>query len=659
MSRKARQQELALIREKRTVIEMEVEQRRLAVAEKSIRAVEAIESWTPEIVSRAEWGIAEPGYNVGIGAGSISQLSDRQDGKDFPFIKSLYDVAMARGMARILSTANSTGVTIRENLTNYTVGSEGYEIKVGTKKKRKVPDGLIDAAQDVVDRFLDDHDWQGDYDRELFWRLLRDGERFLALYPQRNGRVKARVIEPEQVTDPGQVQAELLNRWGINPPCATSTTFGIHTADHDVETVYGYCIQHQDGMPDYLPAEYVIHSKVNVDRNVKRGITDFFAAWEWLVGEAKLMRNTQAGATAQAAIAWIEQYAAGTTAATVNGNISTAADYSMSRRNLNGGTRTDEVRDLSPGTVRHVSAGKEYLPGPMGAERGNAFLEVSAALLRKAGSRWAMPEYMISGDASNSNMASTIEAGTPFANAIEGHQGRFGKFQSNAMWRVLQIAWRAGTFDRFGLSWEEFEYCLEVIATPPPIMKPDPLPETQRREVLVNQGIMSKKTWTAEEGLDWDQEQANGVSVSVVGSSIDGVDGLPANAGPQSSGTNQETQAATPTASGEFKELSRRQWQRNIKAIDDVLKDVSSGKRTDSMAAEMLVSLGLDRTRAEAFIADAKDNGQVDDPEFVAASRESLPKLPEATESAYAAMLESATPEERTAIVERLWENYP
>lgn len=84
----------------------------------------------------------------------------------------------------------------------------------------------------------------------------------------------------------------------------------------------------------------------------------------------------------------------------------------------------------------------------------------------------------------------------------------------------------------------------------------------------------------------------------------------------------QRLQAATgtvpgmaPAASGEFGSLGRRQWQNNIKAIRDVLGDVTSGAVTDAMAKELLQSLGLPPERADALITDAKD-GTVDDPEI-------------------------------------------
>lgn len=69
---------------------------------------------------------------------------------------------------------------------------------------------------------------------------------------------------------------------------------------------------------------------------------------------------------------------------------------------------------------------------------------------------------------------------------------------------------------------------------------------------------------------------------------------------------------------GEMSGLGRRQWQNNIKAIRDVLGDLIAGKSSETMANQLLQSLGVPPDRAQVFIDDAKD-GTVDDAELTAA----------------------------------------
>lgn len=645
--------DLALLREKRLTLELELENRKLAAVERTQRAIIAMESYTAgEFVNRNEWRAPE----LGAGFSSISLLSDRADGANRPFTESLTDVAMARGLARMVSTADCPGVGVQTNLTNYVVGA-GYTFDVSTKKKREAPAGLVAAIQEIVDEFLDRHDWVNDFDREWFWRGHRDGERFLALYPQRDGKMNARAIEPEQVTDPGGVNlGELEERFGMHFPCATSTSYGVHTAEHDVQTVYGYFIQHHDGQSDYLPAKYVVHSKLNVDRNVKRGLTDFYPAWKWLMRHDRLMENTAVGAAAQAAIPYIIQYAQGASKQVVNDSLVERTDFSYSVPRSGGGTRTQNVSVRPAGTELHVSEGKEYMPGPMGAERGNAFLDVAAAVLRIVGVRWAMPEYMISGDASNANLASTVESGTPFHNNVETLQHGFGRFQTNALWRVVEHAFRMGLLDRFGLTWAEIKYIIEIMATPPAIQKPDPLPATQRNAILVAGGVMSRPKWAAEEGLDYEQEVADGATVSndlPLGVTSPGMGATPASG--IGAAEPEPIQSETPTAA-QATATSSDDTPQNVSASGlngaqitsavDVIKSVTARAIAPSVGRELLIALGIADDRASRMIE---------------ASTKIAPAAVEGKPAAetLAAESQSTTEAEREAAARKLWADYP
>lgn len=65
------------------------------------------------------------------------------------------------------------------------------------------------------------------------------------------------------------------------------------------------------------------------------------------------------------------------------------------------------------------------------------------------------------------------------------------------------------------------------------------------------------------------------------------------------------------TGSGEMMGLSRLQWQRNRKAIMDVLKDVMSASITQAQATVLLSGLGLSADNVRALLDDAAD-GQVE-----------------------------------------------
>lgn len=74
--------------------------------------------------------------------------------------------------------------------------------------------------------------------------------------------------------------------------------------------------------------------------------------------------------------------------------------------------------------------------------------------------------------------------------------------------------------------------------------------------------------------------------------------------------------APAATMAGEFGNTGRRQWQNNVKAINDVLADLIGQKTSEAMARELLQTLGLSPERVDRLIADAKDNATIDDPEL-------------------------------------------
>lgn len=442
---------------------------------------------------------------------------DRHQGRDEPWIVTAQDMAAARGMARLVTTINCPAIGIIENLENYTL-KRGCNYVAGEKKNSECPEGMVAAVQDVVDEFLDENAWQCNRDREALTRSHIDGETFLSMYPQKNGLTKVRFVEPDQVVEPSLVpftDLELYQRWNVIVRHAANWILGVHTPDHDVEHIYGYCLQWEPNGPyDYMPSEHMVHFKRNAFSTNKRGKSDFYPAWEWLLDEARLLRNTTAGAARLAAIAYIIQYATATKSE-VEGMRRTNADYEINLNAANGASKTRYGEYERPGDRLEVPQGMEYLAGPMGAERGQAFLEVCNGILRNVGTRFAMTEGMISGNDSNNNRASAVEAGSRFYNYVEGNQGKIGAFYESVMWKALLFAFRAGRFARFGYApggqkgWTDFKRVVELAIEFPDIDPKQDLERTEKRQILVGMRAMSIKTVQTQEKLDPEEETAN------------------------------------------------------------------------------------------------------------------------------------------------------
>lgn len=573
--------------------------------ETEVRALETAVNYVDPMQWRTDaWG--QPMY------GAAAAQSDREDGDNRPQFNSETDLSTVRGIARVISSSTPHGLAIERNLKNYVIGN-GFQYDATAKKRhaKNVPPGLLDCLQDTIDQFLDENNWTGDLDREFFWRGVRDGEVFLAINPQRDGTCEARTIEPEQVREPygRQPNGQPLTADSIwtedETGCyeyATSWSWGIRTPAHDVQTALGYSVQWTASSEwTYYPATCLEHVKRNVDRVIKRGVSDFFGVSEWLEGQKRLELNTMRGAQIQAAIAFIREHVAGVTKSQGE-NFRNDHATSTSQRYALAGQQTRYQRNWDAGTVLDVPNGQQYKPGPMGAERGNAFVAIGQAVLRTIGARWCMPEYLISGDASNANFASTQVAESPFIKNCDAEQFQHGQKVLNILWRVVRWAWERGRFRQFGDAgeWLNILRCVEITAVPPSLEVRDAKAETDRNVILNERGILSKKSWSQREGLDPEVEATNGAS----GAQDD-------------EAAAAQAQQGSPAGGGLQLKMDQnlQQTRRMTKALQEIFAAARDGSVSDMEASTILQSMGATPEQAAKMLAAAKqDAGGVKPP---------------------------------------------
>ncbi|MFI4875960.1 MAG: hypothetical protein ACIALR_11500, partial [Blastopirellula sp. JB062] len=153
--------------------------------------------------------------------------------------------------------------------------------------------------------------------------------------------------------------------------------------------------------------------------------------------------------------------------------------------------------------------GREFQAGPMAGQQAANFVKILQAMRRAAGVRWNMPEHMISGDASNNNYASILEAGAPFARAIEAAQQKYISAFETLLRRVLRIYFEQGRFARFGLSWRRIEQSLAIVieGTTPSVR--DKEQELRVALALRKEGVMSRRTLASRFDLDLEEERRN------------------------------------------------------------------------------------------------------------------------------------------------------
>jgi hypothetical protein len=459
-----------------------------------------------DIVDRREYLTDDPTFGFPV-LSPFSVLSDRQEGKLWPIYRCEQDLARIRGRAHNLITLTPTHTGVLDALANYVLGPGFTFTAVPLDEAARE---LASAAQATIDRFLDDNDFHGSLDREAHNRSREDGEAFLALEMRPGARVGVRFLECEQITEPADPRP--LEDWlGCGEEFPSCWKFGVHSPARETNQALGFHVVY-DGSGrdwDYVPVSRLEHFKRNVTANAKRGVSDFFPVLGDLEREAKLRRNTAEGAALQAAIAWITETPPGTLLADAKAIASNdlVTDYQKPTKH---GPKRQDVDLYPPGTVLRLSAGLQYKPGPMGAERNPNFILVGQYVLRGIAVRWNMPEYLISSDASNANYASSLVAESPFVKAREADQQFYRRHFGSLLWKVIRLAWEAGRFARLGVSWETLEALVDLKIDAPAVATRDALRLAQTHEAQVNLGILSRRTAAAQAGLDYDAEVAHG-----------------------------------------------------------------------------------------------------------------------------------------------------
>jgi hypothetical protein len=466
-----------------------------------------LEAFVPETIDRRGYLYDDPTFGYPTAVNPFTSATDRADGRYKPYYDSEIDLAYVRGAARNLALLTPVLTAALDRLAEYTFGP-GFGFTVQCDNQQ-----LAEQCQRIVDRFLDDVDFVGVIDREIHHRSREDGEAFCYIEASPEGRPTLCFLEPDQIREPGNVRQ--LEEWLADYDGPTSWSFGVRTPEARPSQVLGYHLSRDDGGIDwdYIPARRMLHVRRNAVANAKRGVSDAFLIVEEIAREAKLRRNMAEGAALQSAIAWILEAPAGTTQASIQSLGASDAVTQYGRHVVGGGQKPQRVQRYNPGTILKPSPGLQYKPGPMGAERNSGFLEVSQYVLRIVGTRWAMPEYMVSGDASNANYASTLVAESPFVKAREADQAFYARTFQAMLYKVLRFAWEQGRLPQ--VPWAEIESMVEIAVEKPSVASRNPQELATVQAMQIQSGILSKRTAAKQAGLDYDAEQANMQPASV------------------------------------------------------------------------------------------------------------------------------------------------
>lgn len=493
----------------------------------------------------------------------VSNVQDRERGGNRPHLETEWDLWAMQGTARWLAGYDSAAIGVIENLTSYILGT-GFDYQLQAKPRFQVGETLLTAAQSILDQWQEDCLWRR-VECEGFQRAVRDGEWFMSMIVKRDGRIAPRFIEPEHIREPLD-SSGAAGMLGYDFE-TTDWSWGIASDFLDSQDVRGYYLDPTgDGAwCDFKLPHEVEHCKLNVDAGVKRGISDFYAAACDVERAGKLNTNIGEGAAIQAAIALIRKGMKGTSKGAIESARSLGADFSVDRPTQDG-SKTNYYEHYAPGRI-HTTSGMDVMYGPMGTPAAAHFISAQQMILRRVGQRWAMPEYMVSGDASNANYASTLVAESPFVKRAERQQQLFIEHYRNVIWRVLTcLPAMKDLLYRAGLTLAEFRAAVQLNVQPPRVSVRNRNEETGIRSQLNQAGILSKRTWAGLEELDHEAENEN-IKAEQKDSDVAAV-------------------------------LNGAQ----ITAAAGVLTGIATGTTAPAAAVELLVSLGIGRPAAQHMV---------------------------------------------------------
>jgi len=377
-----------------------------------------------------------------------------------------------------------------------------------------------------------------DFDRRVAWRqrakeivlrTFRDGEAFVRRFV-RGGRVTLRFIEPERVAsgDSGEQIGLARDAGGVRRGDldgddrvgeATKVLAGIEFLADDVETVVAYHVAlgygPSLGETTRIPAREIHHFKALADAGDLRGIPLLecvarrivnYDTWE----EYRVVLNKVR--TAVALVRKVEGTAVQAAALIAGRAAAREEPHGLEPQTISG--RREAA--FRAGTVLTPGPGVTYdfiSPNLQARDAGEDGRRILLAVAAGVG----LPEMLVTGDWSNGNFASSVEARTPAVREWEDWQEFFevgferilGWVLEGAMGRLENWDPARSAFVPGGSLGLPEDTDTEVTLQWPGLINRDRLKETERNMNLNAANLLSKQTWSVEEDLVYDDEQEN------------------------------------------------------------------------------------------------------------------------------------------------------
>jgi capsid protein len=325
--------------------------------------------------------------------------------------------------------------------------------------------------------FLDANQWEtgNRRDWEFCLRTWRDGECFVRLFRQPVWPPRMHFVDPERVT--GDAATELPDE-------------GIATQADNVEIPVAFRVQLDRDRAEVVPAERMLHCKIGVDGNVKRGqsllapVVDSLKKYQrWL--EVELIHRQVASS-----IVLVRKHAG-----THPAGITHFADWNaQSSQPLHPLSSQDRQALLKPGTLIDAQGyDLQYLSPDSHFDDATI---LGRRLLLSVAAGVGLPEFMLTADAANANYSSTLVSEGPAVRLFTSWQAFFiGQWQT-----LFQMVMRDAV--RLGLLTPAQLRSVRLRITPPTVAVRNRKEDAEADVMYFDRGALSRRELARRDHVD-------------------------------------------------------------------------------------------------------------------------------------------------------------
>jgi capsid protein len=568
----------------------------------------------PYLDSRDLFAEAGPyGFMDGVPQQYLTRRDNRMAGELLPLYINWWQLKIIRDRSRQICRNNEFAIAAINAHRNYVVGT-GFQYSVQARVD-SANNELISRTQDLVDLFIE-HNRMPELESEVIYRLHSDGECFLRSFKGEDGLLRIRFIEPELVRPPAD-------------DTTPASSFGIKCADEDIHHVVGYWVIEkpwENLTPTLVPADQILHLKINSESNSKRGLPTVYAVESNLRAAEDVLQSMIAVAKARSKIAVIRKVNDSPPEA-ISALTQTAADYTVTDPVQN---RATTINHMGYGSILTSTGNVEYDFPAMNIGAAD-LVETLSANLRAIAARFGITETMMSTDASNNNYASALVAEAPAVKTFERMQRLIGQSvgerrtrpERSLIWQQISHAVNIGMLPRDVLDQ------VVIRAKGPQLIARDYDREAQTAKTYMDMGLWSPQTITAESGKNFEEEQRNIAKAKEEMASRDfelsqkykKTDGEQQTELPESiQEIEYATEALTPDELAQFNAILAKMPKRSSaaqkekaaqkRAIDRLKKSGDQFRSIIKNAERMIANApkGVEPTEARSILANAKSN---------------------------------------------------